>query len=212
MLVMENIRIQSKSQWIFIVFGFVCFIRNLVGLYYTLTTAVYSISMMELVAEVGNDFFSDSFTFLWYLAGNFCYNAMTTSAKNQFTWFDLICDLLYFRKEQIEDGKLLLNCHHYFMAGGIQTGKWKTFESIFLIDFRPYTVSCCCTWIERTGHYIWRNFDFGQKHKISGKYGSNWKTINLMRWKWYDGGYRVKSEIRESLAIVEKGRQVHYII
>lgn len=50
------------------------------------------------------------------------------------------------------------------MAGEIWTGKWKTFESIFLIDFRPYTVFCCYTWIERTGHYI-----TSEEISISGK-------------------------------------------
>lgn len=86
-----KMRIQSKSQWIFIVFSFVCFIRNLVGLYYTLSTAVYSISMIELVAEVGNELFFK----LYYIFVIFGWNFLLQCNDNEcqkpirLVWFDL---------------------------------------------------------------------------------------------------------------------------
>lgn len=83
--------------------------------------------------------------------------------------------------------KLLLNCYHYFGEFEMWTGNMKRH-----LKARPYwfqAISCLVFELKQWAG-VW------EKHKISGKYGHNRKTINLMRWERIQSTSRVQNRMR----------------
>lgn len=171
-----------------------------------LTNDVYS--DFDSISHRGRHFMSVSQFCVIFLLELPCHNrkaAQTKINSLRLIWFAIY----YFRKEQIEDGKLLLNCHHYFVQAEYgRANENHSKASLLLISDHIVLLYMYCRanisrrFVSRCG----KNTRYPE-NMVAIEKSSIWAAMRTAR------GYRSNSKTRESLANAEKGRQeVHYII